>query len=345
LALLLPKTEMFQIAYFFIKLAFLSMFAFEVPRKQWTKSYSKRLSITDNQKRFLHSLEYKSLFYSIIFTKISQRLSMLKYLEAGVHGIDLKPSYPFIGSTIRGAFGYALRQVYCPYIGVNCEECGISERCVYNEFFENVSDTPNFRLDIDLDQKSFDFKILLFERAVNYLSHITIAIQNMQEIGLGANRSKFKFTHLSLNGKVAEPKFLLSNAPETLNFTPDFTAGDYEISLQTPLRIKQKNVLVRRDIDFKSFTRQIAMRFESITGESMDKFEVKFDRFEQDLRFYDINRYSNRQHAKMQFGGMIGKMRVFGLDERSAKLLQLACITGVGKSTVFGLGKIKVDRI
>ena len=270
---------------------------------------------------------------------------MLKYLELGVHGIDLKPSRPFIGSAVRGAFGYALRQVCCPYIGVNCDQCGISERCAYNDFFENVSDTPNFRLDIDLGQANFDFKILLFDYATNYLPHVAIAIQNMQEIGLGVNRNKFKFTYLSLNGKVVEPKFLLSNAPETLNFTPDFTAGDYEISLQTPLRIKQKNVLVRRDIDFKSFIRQIAMRFESITGESMDKFEVKFDRFEQDLRFYDLNRYSNRQHAKMQFGGVIGKMRVFGLDERSARLLQLACITGVGKSTVFGLGKIKVDRI
>ena len=63
----------------------------------------------------------------------------------------------------------------------------------------------------------------------------------MQEIGLGVNRNKFKFTHLSLNGKVVEPKFLLSNAPETLNFYARFyTAGDYEISLQTPLRIKQK---------------------------------------------------------------------------------------------------------
>ena len=133
---------------------------------------------------------------------------MLKYLEVGVHGIDLKPPYPFIGSTIRGALGYALRQVRCPYIGVNCEECGISERCVYNDFFENVSDTPNFRLDINLNQRSFDFKILLFDYATNCLHHIVIAIQNMQEIGLGVNRDKFKFTHLSLNGKIFDPKFL-----------------------------------------------------------------------------------------------------------------------------------------
>lgn len=270
---------------------------------------------------------------------------MLKYLGLGICGTDLKPSHPFIGSAIRGAFGYALRKASCPFVSVNCEKCDIFGECAYNEFFENVSDTPNFRLDINLNQKRFDFKILLFEHAARYLPHVAIAIANMQEIGLEVSRRKFKFSNFTLNGEIVEPKFLLSNEPEPLNFTPDFTTGDYEISLLTPLRMKQKNVLVRCEIDFKSFIRQIAMRFENITGDAIDKFEVKFCRFEQDLHFYDINRYSNRQHTKMQFGGVIGRMRVFGLDERSAKLLQLAQITGVGKSTVFGLGKIKVGRI
>ena len=268
---------------------------------------------------------------------------MLKYLELGVCGTDLKPSHPFIGSAIRGAFGYALRKASCPFVSASCEKCDISGECVYNEFFENISDTPNFRLDIDLNQKSFDFKI--FEHAARYLPYVAIAIANMQEIGLEVSRRKFKFSNFTLNGEIVEPKSLLSNKVEMLNFTPDFAAGDYEISLLTPLRIKQKNVLGSLEIDFKSFIRQIAMRFENITGEAIDKFEVKFCRFEQDLHFCDINRYSNRQHTKMQFGGMIGQMRVFGLDERSAKLLQLAQITGVGKSTVFGLGKIKAERI
>ena len=270
---------------------------------------------------------------------------MLKYLELAVCGTNLRPTYPFIGSTIRGTFGHALRYASCPFVSQECGTCDISCSCIYDEFFENISDTPNFRLDIDLNQKSFDFKILLFEHAARYLPHVAIAIANMQEIGLEVSRRKFKFSNFTLNGEIVEPKSLLSNKVEMLNFTPDFAAGDYEISLLTPLRMKQKNVLVRREIDFKSFIRQIAMRFESITREPMDKFEVKFCRFEQDLHFYDINRYSNRQHTKMQFGGVIGRMRVFGLDERSVKLLQLAQITGVGKSTVFGLGKIKAERI
>ena len=165
---------------------------------------------------------------------------MLKYLELGICGTDLKPSHPFIGSAIRGAFGYALRKASCPFVSASCEKCDIFGECAYNEFFENVSDTPNFRLDIDLNQKSFDFKILLFEHAACYLPHVAIAITNMQEIGLEVSRRKFKFSNFTLNGEIVEPKSLLSNKAEPLNFTLDFTAGDYEISLLTPLRIKQK---------------------------------------------------------------------------------------------------------
>ncbi|WP_297961399.1 hypothetical protein [uncultured Campylobacter sp.] len=164
---------------------------------------------------------------------------MLKYLELGVCGIDLKPSHPFIGSAIRGVFGYALKKASCPFVSANCEKCDISGKCAYNEFFENVSDTPNFRLDINLNQKSFDFKILLFEHAARYLPYVAIAIANMQEIGLEVSRRKFKFSNFTLNGEIVESKFLLSNT-QALNFTPDFAAGDYEISLLTPLRIKQK---------------------------------------------------------------------------------------------------------
>jgi conserved hypothetical protein len=270
---------------------------------------------------------------------------MLKYLELAVCGTNLKSTHPFIGSTIRGTFGHALRYASCPYMSQECDTCDISGSCVYDEFFENISNTPNFRLDIELDQMNFDFKFLLFEHATSYLPHVVIAVKNMQEIGLGANRDKFKFSHFTLNGEMTETKFLLNSEPGTLNFTPNSTAGDYEICLQTPLRIKQKNALVKSEIDFRSFIRQIAMKYEGISGTQMEKFEVKFDYFEQELSFYDLERYSNRQHTKMHFGGVVGKMRVYGLDERSAGLLQLATITGVGKSTVFGLGKIAVTQI
>jgi len=47
---------------------------------------------------------------------------MLKYLELAVCGTNLKPAaYPFIGSTIRGTFGHALKHASCPFVSQECD--------------------------------------------------------------------------------------------------------------------------------------------------------------------------------------------------------------------------------
>jgi len=43
--------------------------------------------------------------------------------------------------------------------------------------------------------------------------------------------------------------------------------------------------------------------------------------------------------------GVLGEMAVLGLDEKSYRLLKIGEIIGVGKQTVFGLGKIKIEEI
>lgn len=270
---------------------------------------------------------------------------MIKYLTIGVNGISIKPTHAFIGSTIRGIFGRGLRQVACPYIDASCDSCRYFDKCIYAEFFENICKSPKFILDIDFNSNSFDFKILLFENAVSYLTHIIIAIENMRQIGLGISRQKFYFKNLTINDKTISPQESINSSDHTLVFSPSFSAGDYKITALTPIRIKQKNGLVRSKLDFKSFIRQIAMRFGELTDANIDKFEVKFDEFEQNFKFYSFERYSNRQKTKMEFGGLMGEMKVCGLDENSARFLELATLINVGKSTAFGLGKIKVERI
>jgi CRISPR/Cas system endoribonuclease Cas6 (RAMP superfamily) len=47
----------------------------------------------------------------------------------------------------------------------------------------------------------------------------------------------------------------------------------------------------------------------------------------------------------MQMDGLIGELEIKNLDEKSYKLLKLGEIIGVGKSTVFGLGKIEIKEI
>ena len=47
----------------------------------------------------------------------------------------------------------------------------------------------------------------------------------------------------------------------------------------------------------------------------------------------------------MKFGGVLGKIEYVDLDVMSFKLLKLGEIIGVGKQTVFGLGKIEVKEL
>lgn len=43
---------------------------------------------------------------------------------------------PFLGSTFRGAFGYALKAIACAMPHGDCERCLLAERCLYTRLFE-----------------------------------------------------------------------------------------------------------------------------------------------------------------------------------------------------------------
>lgn len=269
---------------------------------------------------------------------------MLNYLTLRVCGIDIKPKYPFIGSTIRGIFGYALRQVCCVYVNFNCKECEFKGSCAYFSFYENEK-TPNFKLNIKLNQPNYDFEIYLFENAIKHLKPVIIAIKNMPSIGLGVKKLPFSYKQIFLNQSEITNAKIDDITPTFLTFTPHFKGGNYELKTITPLRIKQKNIYVKNSLDFAIFIRQIAMKFGEITGEEQPKFEVHFDKIEQNFSFYDITRYSNRKGRKMEFGGIFGSMKIYGLDERSANFLELATLTNIGKSVTFGLGKVSVRQL
>jgi CRISPR/Cas system endoribonuclease Cas6 (RAMP superfamily) len=47
----------------------------------------------------------------------------------------------------------------------------------------------------------------------------------------------------------------------------------------------------------------------------------------------------------MNMGGLMGEMIIMNVDKKVYSLLKLAEVIGVGKATVFGLGKIKIEEI
>ncbi len=72
-------------------------------------------------------------------------------------------------------------------------------------------------------------------------------------------------------------------------------------------------------------------------------FTPIYDEVESKTYFKEQTRRSNRQKTKMQRGGIMGQIRYKNLDKKSYELLKLAEIIGIGKQTVMGLGKIKVE--
>lgn len=61
-----------------------------------------------------------------------------------------------------------------------------------------------------------------------------------------------------------------------------------------------------------------------------------------DLRWYDWERYSNRQETRMMMGGFIGSITLEGNFEPFLPFLLLGEYLHVGKGTSFGLGKYEI---
>ena len=293
------------------------------------------------------------------------------------------------GSTFRGVFGRALKQVVCALKRQECADCLLNQKCVYTLVFETPVSGKNTRgakdsrmaapphpfvIEPPLTIKthypagsSFDFTLLLMGEANNYLPYFIYAFDQMGKIGIGkksnGQRGQFVLENvqngdaviytsasqkLSMNGS---PKKLGLELPET---PPDNTLG-LKLTLETPLRLKFDNRL-QADLPFHVLVRAMLRRISSLMnaygdGEpSLDypglvrKAEaIKI--VDNNLSWYDWERYSFRQEEKMLMGGMAGSVTYTGNIGEFLPLLEFCEQVHLGKQTTFGLGKIKTEQV
>jgi len=151
------------------------------------------------------------------------------------------PAYK--GSTFRGVFGHALKKVVCALKRQDCGDCLLREKCLYPFVFEiapeRTTSSPQVKslapvlenhqqynemgkkrivapphpyvIEPDLNRQTryqagehFDFKLILFGRANDYLPYFIYAFHEMGKQGVGKGREEgkgtFRLADVTANG-------------------------------------------------------------------------------------------------------------------------------------------------
>lgn len=290
---------------------------------------------------------------------------------------------PFKGSTFRGVFGRALKEVICALKGEKCPTCLLRRTCLYVRVFEFLPESvppgrpppPHpFVLEPPLDPRthlaageSFNFTLLLFGPANEYLPYFVFAIKRMGRLGLGRHlggrRARFRLLAVTTPAQevVYDPDqgSIASIPPPDLSLET-FAAPCPEIrtltlELLTPLRLKFQNRL-QAQLPFHVLIRGVLRRISSLFeqfGEGEPALDYRglvaraqeVEVAQSSLGWVDLRRYSHRQEQAMLLGGMTGKVTYAGPLTEFIPLLRVAEKIHLGKATTFGLGKIRISDL
>jgi len=240
------------------------------------------------------------------------------------YNVKVKKPYLFIGSKIRGILGYALKDEVCINPTLICKNCFASRECIFYKFYEQENIVHNYRLDFKLDSDKYKFSLFLFGDTQKHKNSISRAIiKSLKEYKQVAFKEKRKTLKSKKHSKIIRLEFL------------------------TPLRIKKQNKFATKDIELLDILLSIYKRNLELQKLPYSKIYIKKDYkiVSKNLRYQALTRRSNKQNTKMNLGGLMGEIVLMDISKEVYDLLKLGEVIGVGKSTVFGLGKIKVEDI
>jgi len=265
--------------------------------------------------------------------------------------IQTKDKSPyFIGSMLRGALGYSLKKVTCINPSFKCEGCFAQHSCIYYSFYEKENVFHKYRFEIELGSGKFDFALYLFDDACDGLPYVLSALEMMlKKIGLGKDRKLYPNFALYINDDLANANNQITMPKKFIkSFQIDDFCPDVEIKFLTPLRMKKHKRFIRDEkIELKDIIHSIYQRALQVQNKNRQKldFEIEGQIISKSIKYKELTRQSNRQKTKMNLGGIMGSMEIIGLNQKTYEILKLGELIAVGKSTVFGLGKIKVEEL
>jgi len=215
------------------------------------------------------------------------------------------------------------------------------------------------------------FGLTLIGKAIDYLPYFIYTFDELGKIGIGKDRGKYELKEVRSQESEVGREIIYSSDTKTLkpfdmsilnlesgilNSVPDILNIGFSIlnlNFLTPTRIVYDGHLTL-DLEFHMLIRQLLRRVSLLSyfhcGYDMSGWdfkgiiegakEVKIKN--QDLRWYDWERYSARQDTRMKMGGFVGEIIFEGNIEPFMPLIRAGEVLHVGKGTSFGLGKYEI---
>jgi len=210
---------------------------------------------------------------------------------------------------------------------------------------------------------AFDFNLLLFGDNNKFLPYFVFAFDQMGKKGVGkhidGHRGQFKLKTVKHEKQLiySDEKFVTDNIENMETLTIDVDNNNnkqinaVKIIIDTPLRFKI-NRKISTELTFERLVRVMLRRVSFLLASygpgnpDLDYTEIiqkakSVKMSNNNLKWYDWNRYSARQDRKMNMGGLVGSVVYEGSIEQFIPFIDFCSKVHIGKQTTFGLGKIR----
>ena len=212
------------------------------------------------------------------------------------------------------------------------------------------------------------FHLVLIGRAVALLPHFVLTFQELGRVGLGPGRGKFQLKAVEALGHDGCQQVYWGDS-ETFSQPKDAVTSDtlvkrfplatrwLRVHFLTPTRIRNDGI-VCSDLTFQDLVRALLRRLSSLCyfhcgGELDVDFKELIEQaatvrtIASDLRWQDQERFSGRQHQRIDMGGIVGSVTFQAPDAETLApylpLLAAGEFVHVGKGAVMGLGTYRID--
>jgi hypothetical protein len=311
---------------------------------------------------------------------VNALLSLARYRVTfqALEALDL-PLY--LGSTLRGAFGRAFRQLCCP--ARRGEPCPIPATCPYHLVFETAPPPDAVALSThDEIPRPFViappaagasshppgsevvFDLTLVGRARELFPHFVVTLREVERIGRG--RRAVALSRIDAVQPLTDASARAYSAgdnlvtPRDLGVTLDDCAavprpeGPLRVRFLTQTRLKHEGAFARRP-DFQVLFRRLLGRLSSLArfhcGAPLDvDFRGLIEQAHgvrlvaDETRRMTWTRYSGRQDRRMEWEGFVGAAIYEGDLALFWPYLVFGQWTHVGNGTTFGLGRYRLER-